>query len=174
MRDFNKAIIMGNLTRDPEMRYTPNGQAVCSFGVATNRRWNDASGNPQEAVEFHNIVAWGKLAEITNQILYKGRKVLIEGRLQTRSWEGQDGVKRTKTEIVAENFSAIGPAGTKQKESTETAMETTAEKNEKEPELDEVIEGVDKKSKTKEKKPTDKKKPSKSENDEIDLDDIPF
>ncbi len=185
MRDFNKAIIMGNLTRDPEMRYTPSGQAVCSFGVATNRRWNDASGNPQEAVEFHNIVAWGKLAEITNQILYKGRKVLIEGRLQTRSWEGQDGVKRTKTEIVAENFSAIGPAGSKQSESTETAMETSAGKSAKEPELEEVIEEVGKetKEKPKAKKPETKKEAKtketkketkKEKNDEIDLDDIPF
>ncbi len=189
MRDFNKAIIMGNLTRDPEMRYTPNGQAVCSFGVATNRRWNDASGNPQEAVEFHNVVAWGKLAEISNQILYKGRKVLIEGRLQTRSWEGQDGVKRTKTEIVAENLSAIGPAGSKGSKPSETTTETPTKKTEKEPELEEVIEEVGIETKTEKEKPATKKTATKKEtkafketkseakkekNDEIDLDDIPF
>ncbi len=109
MRDFNKAIIMGNLTRDPEIRTTTTGQQVASFAIATNRRWNDANGNQQEETEFHDIVAWGKLAEICEQILHKGRKVLIEGRLKTRNWEGQDGVKRYKTEIIAENIAATGP-----------------------------------------------------------------
>lgn len=175
---------MGNLTRDPEMRYIPSGQAVCSFSVATNRRWNDSSGNPQESAEFHNVVAWGKLAEISNQILYKGRKVLIEGRLQTRNWEGQDGVKRTKTEIVMENFSAIGPAGSKGAESAEEVIETSAQKPEKESELEEVIEEVGKKPKTKKTEEGKETKEAKSEKktkesakkkeDEIDLDDIPF
>jgi len=97
-------MIIGNLTRDPEMRYTPSGQAVASFTIATNRTWVDQSGAKQEAAEFHDIVAWGKLAEICNQILKKGYKVFVEGRLQTRSWESQDGTKRNKTEIVAENM----------------------------------------------------------------------
>jgi single-strand DNA-binding protein len=102
-RSINKAIIVGNLTRDPEMRYTPNGQSVTTFGVATNRRW--ASGEEQhEETEFHNVVAWGKLAEICSQLLKKGRKVYIEGRLQTRSWEGKDGVARRRTEIVAQDM----------------------------------------------------------------------
>lgn len=167
MRDFNKAIIMGNLTRDPEMRFTPNGKAVCSYAVATNRRWNDASGNMQESTEFHDIVAWGKLAEISDQILYKGRKVLIEGRLQTRSWEGQDGVKRNKTEIVVENLSAIGPAGGKSTSSAQPKQET---------DLEEVIDRVDKKpdKKDPENKTNDKKPNSSSKDEEIDLDDIPF
>ena len=104
MNDLNRATIMGNLTRDPELRQTPNGQSVCSFSVATNRRWNNQDGEQQEQVEFHDVVAWGKLAEICSQVLYKGRKAYIEGRLQTRSWEGQDGVKRNKTEIVADNM----------------------------------------------------------------------
>lgn len=108
MSDFNQAIILGNLTRDPEVRYTPNGQAVASFSIATNRRWTDKAGEKQEATEFHNVVAWGKLAEIAGQILYKGRKALISGRLQSRSWEGQDGVKRNTTEIVANELSALG------------------------------------------------------------------
>ncbi len=99
-RSINKAIIVGNLTRDPEMRYTPNGQAVTTFGVATNRRWT-SNGEPREETEFHNIVAWGKLAEICSQLLKKGRRVYIEGRLQTRSWEGKDGVTRRRTEVVA-------------------------------------------------------------------------
>ena len=103
MLSLNRATIIGNATRDPELRYTPNGQAVASFGVATNRSYNGADGERKETVEFHDIVTWGKLAEICNQILSKGRKVYVEGRIQTRQWEGQDGVKRQKTEIVAEN-----------------------------------------------------------------------
>lgn len=103
-RSINKAIIVGNLTRDPEMRYTPNGQAVTSFGVATNRQWKTQEGEAREDTEFHNVVAWGKLAEICSQLLKKGRKVYIEGRLQTRSWEGKDGVTRRRTEIVASDM----------------------------------------------------------------------
>lgn len=107
--NLNKAIIVGNLTRDPDARTLPNGQAVSSFGVATNRRWTDKnSGEKQERTEFHNVVAFRKLAEICNQYLSKGQMVLIEGRLQTTSWEGQDGVKRFRSEIVAENMQ-MGP-----------------------------------------------------------------
>lgn len=101
---LNKVMLIGNLTRDPESRQIPSGQTVCSFGLATNRTWKDQSGNKQEAVEFHNVVVWGKLAEICAQYLAKGRKTFIEGRLQTRDWEGQDGVKRNRTEIIAENM----------------------------------------------------------------------
>lgn len=97
-------MLIGNLTRDPEMRTTTTGQSVCSFGVATNRTWTDAAGQKQEQAEFHNIVAWAKLAEICSQYLTKGRKVYIEGRLQTREWQAQDGAKRNRTEIVAENM----------------------------------------------------------------------
>jgi single-strand DNA-binding protein len=103
MLSLNRATIIGNLTRDPELRYTPNGQAVASFAVATNRSWVDTNGEKKDAVEYHEVVTWGKLAEICSQILAKGRKAYIEGRLQTRTWEGQDSVKRQKTEIVAEN-----------------------------------------------------------------------
>lgn len=106
--DFNQAIILGNVTKDPELRNIPSGQAVISFSVATNRQWTGNDGQKQQATEFHNVVAWGKLAEICNQILYKGRKVLVVGRLQTRSWEGQDGLKRYMTEIVADHISATG------------------------------------------------------------------
>lgn len=104
MLSLNRAQIIGNLTRDPELKYTPNGQAVASFAVATNRAYIDGSGEKKEVVEYHDIVTWGKLAEICSQLLSKGRKVFIEGRLQTRSWDGQDGVKRYKTEIIAENM----------------------------------------------------------------------
>ncbi|OGM00701.1 hypothetical protein A2480_04680 [Candidatus Uhrbacteria bacterium RIFOXYC2_FULL_47_19] len=109
--NLNRAMIIGNLTRDPELRTTPNGQNVATFGVATNHTWTDSSGQRQEKAEFHNIVAWGKLAEICSQYLGKGRKVYIEGRLQTREWESQDGAKRNRTEIVAENMIMLDRAG---------------------------------------------------------------
>ena len=106
--NFNKAIVIGRVTRDPEIRTTPNGQNVASIGIATNRVWNTNSGERQEKVEFHSIVAWGKLADICSQYLSKGQLVLFEGRLETRTWEGQDGIKRSKTEIIAENMQ-MGP-----------------------------------------------------------------
>lgn len=99
-RSLNKATLIGNLTRDPELRFTPQGAAVCTFGVATNRQWTTESGEKKEDVEFHRIVAWNKLAELCAQLLAKGRKVYVEGRLQTRSWNAQDGAQRTTTEIV--------------------------------------------------------------------------
>ncbi len=108
---LNKAQIIGNLTRDPETRQTPSGRSVANFGVATNHRWKDANGQQQEKTEFHNVVVWGKLAEICAQYLRKGSKVFIEGRLQTREWEGQDGVKRYRTEIVADNMIMLGSKG---------------------------------------------------------------
>lgn len=106
--DLNRAMIIGNMTRDPEVRTIPSGQAVANFSIATNRSWTGQDGKKQTAVEYHNIVVWGKLAEICGQYLKKGQKVFIEGRIQTRDWEGQDGVKRTKTEIVAENMIMLG------------------------------------------------------------------
>lgn len=105
-KSFNQAIVMGNLTRDPELRTTPGGQPVASFAVATNRTWQDASGERKEAVEYHEIVAWGKLGELTAQYLAKGRKVMVIGRLQTQSWE-KDGVKRQRTEIVASDVNFL-------------------------------------------------------------------
>jgi len=110
-KSFNQAIIMGNLTRDPELRSTPSGQQVASFAVATNRTWMDGSGERKEAVEYHEIVAWGKLGELAAQYLAKGRKVMVVGRLQTQSWE-KDGVKRQRTEIVASDINFLdGPGG---------------------------------------------------------------
>jgi single-strand DNA-binding protein len=98
-KSLNKVMLIGNLTRDPEMRYTPQGTAVCTFGLATNRNWT-VEGEKKEDVEFHNLVAWNKLAEICAQLLKKGRKVYVEGRLSTRSWQGQDGTQKQRTEIV--------------------------------------------------------------------------
>jgi len=102
--DLNKAQVIGRITQDLELKQTPNGQNVLSFSVATNRNWTDSSGMRQEQVEFHNIVLWGKLAEIAGQYLKKWSKLFMEWRLQTRSWEAQDGTKRYRTEIVWENM----------------------------------------------------------------------
>lgn len=99
-RSLNKVTLIGNLTRDPELRYTPQGTAVCTFGLATNRQWTTDSGEKKEETEYHRIVAWNKLAELCGQLLSKGRKVYVEGRLQTRRWTGQDGQERLTTEIV--------------------------------------------------------------------------
>lgn len=107
-RSLNMAMIIGNLTRDPEMRYTPAGRAVVSFGVATNRSWKTADGVARDEAEFHNVVAWSKLAEIISQHLKKGDRVYIQGRLQTRNWEGKDGAKRNRTEIVVDDMLMLG------------------------------------------------------------------
>ena len=109
--DLNKVMIIGRLTRDPEVRNTPNGTTVASFAVATNLIWTDQAGQRQEKVEFHNVVAWRRLAEICGQYLRKGSKIYLEGRLQTRDWVGQDNVKRYRTEIVANNMIMLDRAG---------------------------------------------------------------
>ncbi len=107
-RSVNIAIIIGNLTKDPEMRYTPGGHAVTSFTVATNRNWV-SEGQEKEDVEFHNVVAWSKLAELCSQLLSKGRKVYIHGRLQTHNWDDANGVKKYRTEIIAEDMVILDP-----------------------------------------------------------------
>jgi len=111
--NLNKAFIVGNLTRDPELKSLPSGNSVVNFGVATNRVWTDQSGQKKEEAQFHNVVAFGKQAESINQYLKKGSMVLIEGRIQTRNWEAQDGSKRSRTEIIAERVQ-FGPKRTGQ------------------------------------------------------------
>ena len=104
-RSLNRVMLIGNLTRDPELRYTPQGTAVCTLGLATNRSWQPSDGGErQEATEFHRLVAWQKLAELCAQLLFKGRKVFVGGRLQTRTWTGRDEQERTTTEIVIDNM----------------------------------------------------------------------
>lgn len=103
-RSLNKVQLIGNLTRDPELRYTPSGAAVCTLGLATNRTWTTDAGEKREETEFHRVVAWNKLAELCSQLLVKGRKVYFEGRLRTTTWQMQDGTQRTTTEIVAEDM----------------------------------------------------------------------
>ena len=105
---INKALIYGNITRDPEMKALPSGISVTSFGVATNRTWKDKNGVKQESVNFHNVVAFGKQAELIHQYLKKGSGIFVEGRIQTRSWDDKEGKKQYRTEIVVENFQ-FGP-----------------------------------------------------------------
>jgi single-strand DNA-binding protein len=109
-RSFNQVILMGNLTRDPELRQTPNGQSVCSFSLALNRSYKGADGNWTEATDYIDVVAWGPLGERVTQYLTKGRPCLVNGRLQSRSWE-QDGAKRSKVEVVAQDVTFLGGAG---------------------------------------------------------------
>lgn len=110
-RSLNKVQLIGNLTRDPELRYTPNGNAVCSFGLATNRYWTTDSGEKREETDFHRIVAWNKLAELCSQFLVKGRKVYVEGRLSSRNWTGQDGQQKTTTEVIIDDMILLDNKG---------------------------------------------------------------
>jgi single-strand DNA-binding protein len=156
LMDLNKAMLIGRLTRDPEVKNTPTGATVASFGLATNLVWNDQSGQRQERVEFHNIVAWRRLAEICGQYLRKGSKIYIEGRLQTRKWTGQDNVDRQRTEIVADNMIMLDRVGA---QPTTTTTEEPPAPNE-EPAID-SNEGV----------VEDNSNPSE---DEIKVENIPF
>jgi len=123
---INKALIYGNLTRDPSLRSLPSGTQVVEIGVATNRTWKNKEGAKQDSVEFHNVVAFGRLAELINQYLRKGQPIFVEGRIQTRSWDAQDGTKKYRTEIVTENFQ-FGPKGVPPSSSS---YEKTEEKKE--------------------------------------------
>ena len=149
-KSLNRVQLIGNLTRDPELRYTPNGTAVCSFGIATNRSWTTEAGEKKDEAEFHNIVAWNKLAELCSQFLVKGGKVFVEGRLANRSWQAQDGTQRTRTEIVISDMILLG-------ERKNGAVEETEEKVQEEPK--------------EEKAP---KETPEEEEEEIAPDDIPF
>jgi len=150
-------MILGNSTRDAELRTTPNGRSVASFAVATNRRWSDKeTGETRDEVQFHEIVAWGKLGEIAGQIVKKGTKLYVEGRLQTRSWEGQDGAKRERTEIIADNIIALSPRP------EGSSYEPTASAPPAQPSQSEA--------------PVDQPAPKskKTDEEEINLDEIPF
>lgn len=143
--DLNKALIIGRLTRDPELRTTPQGTNVCSFAIATNFVYNSPTGGKQEQVEYHNIVAWRKLAEIASQYLKKGSRVYVEGRIQTRSWDAQDGTKKNRTEIVLENMimldskgSAPASAGAPSKSDFESSLEQVPTINQEQPGEEEI------------------------------------
>ncbi len=137
--NYNKAIIVGNLVADPEVRSTPSGRQVSNVRVATNRIWNDQSGERQQATEYHDIVLWGQLAERVAQFLQKGSLVLVEGRLQTRSWQDNEGTQRYKTEIVAQNvqFGPRGGSSGQQQQQKDTAGEDSeGNNNDDEEEID--------------------------------------
>ena len=127
--NLNKAMLIGNLTRDPELKNTPNGTPVATFGIATNQIWTDQAGQKQKRVEFHNIVTWKRLAEVCGQYLKKGAKIYIEGRLQTRDWVGQDGLKRYRTEIVADNMIMLDRAGSTNNDSFPSEIPTAPSEN---------------------------------------------
>lgn len=167
-RSLNKVTLIGNLTRDPELRYTPQGTAVCTFGVATNRQWTTEGGEKKEDVEFHRIVAWNKLAEICSQLLTKGRKVYVEGRLQTRSWTGQDGNQRTTTEIVINDMIILDPK--RESLGAPDEFDIPSEAVEATPPAESAEEPAQKKEKPKGKK---KKTPAEKE-DEPGDEEIPF
>lgn len=124
-RSLNRVQLIGNLTRDPELRYTPSGTAVCSFSIATNRNWTNDAGEKKDEVEFHRIVSWNKLAELCSQFLVKGRKVFVEGRLQTRSWTAQDGTQKQTTEIVISDMILLDSKRTGEQEVVAAEEEAT-------------------------------------------------
>ncbi len=157
-KGFNKVTLLGNLTRDPELRTTPNGRSVCSFTLAVNRTWNNQQGEKQEDVSFFDCTAWGKAGEIINQYTQKGRALLVSGRLNQRTWE-QDGQKRSKVDVVVEDFNFIsdgnrgGDRGTSPSSSEPAPKKTSSSKTNK-PTDDVVIEDID--------------------DEPVDLSDIPF
>jgi single-strand DNA-binding protein len=112
MKSVNKVTILGNITRDPELKSTTGGQSVATFGLATNRVWRDADGEKRSLPEYHNIVVWGSLAEFASQYVHKGKPLYVEGYLKTRSWDGGEGTKIFRTEVVAENIILLGPKDT--------------------------------------------------------------
>lgn len=175
-RSLNKVTLIGNLTRDPELRYTPQGTAVCTFGIATNRQWTTDAGEKKEDAEFHRAVAWNKLAEICSQLLTKGRKVYVEGRLQTRSWTGQDGNQRTSTEIVINDMIILDSRRDTQVsgefEIPEEVAPDVAPGQEVAPEEKEVKEKKGKKTKGPE--PAEGKKKEKKKEKKETEEDIPF
>ncbi|MBI3955562.1 single-stranded DNA-binding protein, partial [Candidatus Gottesmanbacteria bacterium] len=175
VRSLNKVQLIGNMTRDPELRYTPAGTAVCTFGLATNRSWTTQTGELKEETEFHRIVAWNKLGELCSQLLSKGRKVYVEGRLATHSWTGQDGAQRTSTEIVIEDMIILdskkslsesksvtaGAEAPEEKDNKEDLRSATEPSEETSPEI--KIEESDEKTTKKEKSKTATKDENKKE-----------
>ncbi len=156
-RSLNKVTLIGNLTRDPELRYTPTGAAECTIGIATNRTWVTDAGEKKEETEFHRAVAWNKLAELCSQLLAKGRKVYIEGRLRTSAWTAQDGSQRTTTEIVVEDMIVLDS------KRPEGAGENTAAE---EAPVKKEVKKAEKKAESSETKPTG--------SETVNPDDIPF
>jgi len=170
-RSLNKVQLIGNLTRDPELRYTPSGTAVCSFSIATNRNWTTDTGEKKEQVEFHRIVAWNKLAELCSQFLTKGRKTYVEGRLSTRSWTAQDGTQKQTTEIIISDMILLDSRRTGEQEVVAAEEPSSAEASEGQGEEKKLSKA---KSSSAGKKTTAEETPEAPKEDEIAPDDIPF
>ncbi|KKQ01773.1 MAG: Single-stranded DNA-binding protein [Candidatus Roizmanbacteria bacterium GW2011_GWA2_36_23] len=166
-RSLNRVILIGNLTRDPELKYTPAGTAVCTFGIATNRSWTTADGQTKDEAQYHRIVAWQKLAELCGKLLTKGRKVYLEGRLVYRTFTGRDGQQRTIAEIVLDDFIVFGDGkrmASEEKSESEIQESPTERAEEEIP----SVGNISSKNKPADDQPLDKKK------EEINPDDIPF
>lgn len=157
---LNKVYLLGNLTQDPELKSLPSGSSVTSFSLATNRTWSDQNGQRQDSTEYHNIVAYGKPGEIISQYLKKGSLLLVEGRLQTRSWEAQDGQKKYRTEIIVENFQ-MGPKGSSSSPNTSYASNNSPSSPSSKPQAQAT-------------QPTEELPTVNFDEDEIDLEEIPF
>ncbi len=164
-RSLNRVQLIGNLTRDPELRYTPNGNGVCTFGIATNRSWTTDAGEKREEVDFHKIVAWNKLAELCSQFLTKGRKVYVEGRLTTRNWTGQDGTQKTTTEVVIDDMILLD------NRQSGASQQTAHSEESSEPEESREAQPTKKPVK---KEQVEEKEPEVSSDEEVAPDDIPF
>lgn len=171
---LNKVLLIGNLTRDPELRYTPSGAAVCTFGIATNRTYVSSDGTKKEEAEFTRIVAWNKLGELCSQLLTKGRKVYVEGRLQTRSWETPDGVTRQTTEVVIDDMRILDSrrdfeaAGEQDLAKIPPASEPVEESASEQKEVSK------KKTGAREKKSEKKSEVIEVAEEDVDLSDLPF
>ncbi len=182
-RSLNRVVLLGNLTRDPELKYIPNGTAVCTFGIATNRTWTTATGETKESAQFHRIVAWQKLAELCGKLLTKGRKVYVEGRLTYRTYVGKDGIQRSITEIVADDFIIYDDKYRREASDEDSSMPDREDSIASEPAttesttLDDIsIETDDETPAPESKKTKTEEKPEvKQDSDEsVDPDDIPF
>lgn len=172
-RSLNKVELIGNLTRDPELRYTPSGTVVCSFSIATNRNWTTDTGEKKEEADFHRIVAWNKLAELCSQFLTKGRKVYVEGRLTTRSWTAQDGTQKQTTEVIINDMILLDSRRTG--ESEVVTAEEEAEETQEEPKTAAPAQTKAKSGSTGQKKAKQEEEPvQQSSEEEIAPDDIPF
>lgn len=170
-RSLNRVQLIGNLTRDPELRYTPSGTPVCTFGLATNRNWTTDTGEKHDEAEFHRIVAWNKLAELCSQFLVKGRKVYLEGRLATRNWQAQDGTQRSATEVVISDMILLD-SRRPEEEKMESAPEVSEDGGTEEPQPKTARSKEEKVSK-KEEEEEEEVVPEEKE-EEVTPDDIPF
>lgn len=183
-RSWNRVELIGNLTRDPEIRYTPSGAAVCTFSIATNRSYV-TEGERREEVDFHRAVAWNKLAELCNQLLKKGLRVFISGRLQNRSWEGQDGQNRQVTEIVVEDMIVLSPKGAGEEYMEDVSHESPSSRGSYQPKQSAPVQSnasqddtSTQSDDTSNQSPSDddskKESKTKPQTEEIDTDDLPF